>query len=725
MIPLRTAALVLALAWPGLARAQTAPIPGVGNPNFSTLGVFPATSTTVLTGPITLLQQPINSFVSYTGTPGVDGTYQYHSFITNDAVHHTAASNAIAGSFQLKLNAGWTGSRVGLGSSVNLLGQGGATAGSVLALWGDVTGSVNQGGLSNTITGAAGSIWAGLLNATLLAPATNYALFQGLEIDMNTVGTTIRRHGLQISLGPADVNRGAIFDAAIVLGNNTASAGTWKHGIVLGEDSARWPFASDSTLITAKMGQDDVTKPAVAALGLDLVDVTFGTAAFRTAGLSVDGTGNLQIGTGYLQPVSGGLTIDTKGAVGNTASGAGMIVSGGSGWAGGEVLTDPYGGRYKVSSVAAGVITALTVYRQPIFATTTTPANPVTLGLRSGTTSVAPTINVSWNTSGNTLSLQPSGGGLKVGGTGPITGFGTAIGQALGPLVSSGGAGLPMLSTGNRLIFRRASPGISDSEDFQFDRTSAFTGGAATDINRVIGVNTTMGANDGTQTAGIIAIGRNNSTVFGFLPTFWSQGIRTAASNGYISAGVFSYDDQTGLNSAAAAFPGGSGTEFDYASNAADDATNGNRFGGVGVRSIMRFVAGRSDATNATPTVISTGLWISTSPLAFGSVGADAFVSISQAIGFSINTQIRSALDTRGTIPPTGVTDPVAAVRMTAGQIIDFKGGAALDSAPGNYLWYDPGASRWKYTIAGVDKFSIDASGNVRAAGTVTGSTTP
>lgn len=379
--------------------------------------IFENPAAIVLTGAITAAQQPFSSFVTYSGTPGVDATYQYHSFITNDSVHHTAASNAIAGSYQLKLNTGFTGSRIGLGSSVNLLGQGGATAGSIIALWGDITGGVNQGGSALTIAGAAGSIWAGLLNTSLSAAGTNYSLYQGLEVDMNGVGTTIRKHGIQVSLGPSDINRGAIFDAAIILGNSIASAGTWKHGLLLGEDSSGWPFASDSTLIKAMMGQNDVTVPAVAAFGLDLVDVAFGTAAFRTNGLSVDGSGNEQIGTGYLQPVTAGLTIDTKGAVGNTADGAGMIVSGGSGWAGGEVLTDPYGGRYKVATVGAGVITALTVYRQPVFPSTTTPSNPVTLGLRSGTTSVAPTINISWNTTGNTLSLQPTGGTLKLGST--------------------------------------------------------------------------------------------------------------------------------------------------------------------------------------------------------------------------------------------------------------------------------------------------------------------
>jgi hypothetical protein len=379
--------------------------------------IFENPAPIVLTGAITVAQQPFSSFPTYSGTPAFAGTYQYHSFITNDSVQYTADSNAIAGSYNLRLDTGFTGSRIGLDSSINVRGQGGATAGSIIALRGDMNGNTPQGGTAPTPAGALGQIWAGLLNASLAPAATNYALYNGLEIDMNGQGTTLRKHGLQISLGPADVNRGAVFDAAFAMGNSEVSAGSWKHGLLLGEDSSQWPFASDSSLIKALMGQNDVTKPAVAAYGVDFLDVTFGTAFLRSNGLSIDGSGNEQIGTGYLQPVTAGLTIDTKGAVGNTANGAGMIVTGGSGWAGGEVLTDPYGGRYKVATVAAGVITALTVYRQPVFPTTTTPSNPVTLGLRSGTDSVAPTINISWNTTGNTLSLQPTGGALKVGST--------------------------------------------------------------------------------------------------------------------------------------------------------------------------------------------------------------------------------------------------------------------------------------------------------------------
>jgi hypothetical protein len=94
-------------------------------------------------------------------------------------------------------------------------------------------------------------------------------------------------------------------------------------------------------------------------------------------------------------------------------------------------------------------------------------------------------------------------------------------------------------------------------------------------------------------------------------------------------------------------------------------------------------------------------------------------------VSFQPNTQVRQALDTRGAIPPAGVTDPVAAVRMSSGHIIDFNGGPALNSAPGNYLQYRSATSRLYYVVAGVDQWSVDASGNIRARGTVTGSTTP
>jgi hypothetical protein len=57
--------------------------------------------------------------------------------------------------------------------------------------------------------------------------------------------------------------------------------------------------------------------------------------------------------------------------------------------------------------------------------------------------------------------------------------------------------------------------------------------------------------------------------------------------------------------------------------------------------------------------------------------------------------------------------------RMDAGQTF------ALTSAADRTITYNSSTQRLYYTVNGTNVFSIDASGNVRAAGTVTGSTTP
>ncbi len=316
---------------------------------------------------------------------------------------------------------------------------------------------------------------------------------------------------------------------------------------------------------------------------------------------------------------------------------------------------------------------------------------------------------------------SPSYTGLTVGGT-SITGFGTAIGQALGPLVSSGGAGLPMLSTGNRLIFRRATVAATDFVDFQFDRNSTYTGGVG-QTNRIMGLNTTIGANDAAQGWNLVNITTNNSTVGAFGTAQFNQVLRPVGGTGWVTGGVFDTIDKTGLGTSAAGVPNQLGLEIDLEANGPDDATNAATFGGSGVRKGFHIFGSRFDQANVTQTEVSTVLWITTG--VFGSTSPDAHFNFQQIIGFAPNTQVRTVVDTRGAITPTASSNPVSAVVMTAGHVIDFNGGAALTSAPGNYLAYDAGTSRLKYYVAGVAKWSVDASGNIRAAGTVTGSTTP
>jgi len=346
------------------------------------------------------------------------------------------------------------------------------------------------------------------------------------------------------------------------------------------------------------------------------------------------------------------------------------------------------------------------------------------------------TLTLGTGVSANTVTIAPSAANTIIGGAttvngpltinGPITGTGIGydIGDIPGPLVSSGGGNLPMLSTTNRLIFRRQNPAAGDNTDFQFDRTTTFTGGTIANINRVIGVNSTQGTGDATQNAGIISIATTNSTAAGYSLPLWVQSVRAAGSNGWIWGAVISADDRTGLASGLSGASNLAGIELDMGANRADNAINPATFGGIGNRKAIHVALSRSVQSDVTATEFSTGVWFSTNST-FGGGAVDTAITLNQAIGFQPGMSIRTALDTRGAVVPTGSSDPVAAVRMSAGHIVDFNGGPALNSAAGNYLRYETATSKLFYYVAGVAKWSLDASGNMRCAGTLTGSVTP
>ena len=96
-------------------------------------------------------------------------------------------------------------------------------------------------------------------------------------------------------------------------------------------------------------------------------------------------------------------------------------------------------------------------------------------------------------------------------------------------------------------------------------------------------------------------------------------------------------------------------------------------------------------------------------------------------LGVSTGVITYQVIDTRGaTMAPAGYTDPIAALRMQAGQIIDFNGSTTdARGNAGNYLKYDTASGKLLYYVGGVARWSVDASGNMRCAGTVTGSVTP
>lgn len=304
-------------------------------------------------------------------------------------------------------------------------------------------------------------------------------------------------------------------------------------------------------------------------------------------------------------------------------------------------------------------------------------------------------------------------GTLTLGGV-SASGFGFGLNQALTPLLSRGGN--PSVEINGRLIFNNSAPTINDFATLHIRRDgTTVTGGTASNLPRALVVDTSVGAADGSQTWGMLTMLHSNSTVGALGVAGYSQAVRNAGSNAWMWGFISEMTDQTGLNSAAVGNPSLS-QEVDLTTTGVDDFTNPAKIGGLGGRHFIHFVASRY--TGSANNEVTHGLWFGTSHTYIDSlIGFDT--------GGAGGAQVRSVLDTRGAIPPTGSSNPVAAVTMTAGHVIDFAGGAALNSAPQRYLTFDGGSGKLEYFVGGGLVFSVDGSGNARFAGTVTASTTP
>lgn len=313
-------------------------------------------------------------------------------------------------------------------------------------------------------------------------------------------------------------------------------------------------------------------------------------------------------------------------------------------------------------------------------------------------------------------------GTLTLGGV-SATGIGTGIGQ-IPQIINYNGSGFPGLHiAGQRLIIDQANPAPGDFAVLQLNRTTTFTGGTGlfSNVLRVIG---SSGAGDATNNWGITSTMSTSGNSGGETTAGFFQTRALAGSTDFNITGISDYRDETNLGTLASGTSGGGAHEFDLEANGPDDGINALSLGGVGVRKMQHLVAVRLNAANTAQTEVSHAIWGSTQQGASGP--ADAHTNFGSFIGFSKDTQIRNGLDTRLAIPPAGSANPVAAVTMKAGHVIDFNGsGSSITAAPGNYWWYDTATSKMKYNVGATTVTSIDASGNVRALGTVTASVTP
>ena len=183
----------------------------------------------------------------------------------------------------------------------------------------------------------------------------------------------------------------------------------------------------------------------------------------------------------------------------------------------------------------------------------------------------------------------------------------------------------------------------------------------------------------------------------------------------------FLTDDQTGLSSV----NGGSavGTEVDLKANKLDDGTlaDGFQFGSGtypgSQRAVLTVQYGRSDRSDNTPMEVAKILQLGL----FSATVDGAYCSAKLGINLQGTISFAGLSFLHATINPGA-----QAIALAADQSISWTADAT-NVVPTNWsrLQYRAATQRLYYSVNGVDMWSVDASGNVRAKGTVTGSTTP
>ena len=540
----------------------------------------------------------------------------------------------------------------------------------------------NEGGTNFNPGFHTGSLFGINPAVALRNTATYFSELCGGEVNVTAhLGSSVFvKYGWTIVKEAADAVQGAAgLDSALAF-SDQLGAQPWDYGILFGNEGGQWAFDANATLMGTRLNTSQGTGGAIgtAKWVMDFLPMTTTGGLLRGTGFVIENTGITRVGFGALKPDPAGMLIDTDGKQAASAT----IAAGGSNYVSGGYWPDVNGNVWHIDSVGGGGnVTGVTLVKAVVTGTQSTPIalapSPYVLQATGAV------LNVTY-VSGTTLSVQPSGGATVFGGpvtlpsgtTGPflpLSNVGWAIGNVPGPIVNQGG--ISALHPTAELLFQRAAFAATDGQDFHFRRATAFTGGTSANINKTVLVDTGIGANDTTSNWGLtskISTASTSASAVGL--SAYLQTWRAAGGRSQCWGAVVEMADFTGLKSSLVVGPTSS-MEIDLGTTDSDDATNPSTLGGLGNRHLIHFVVTRNQGTLLNE--VSHGLWFGTNGSYIDSlIGADLGVGAAGAM-------VRQIIDARGFIPPTGVTDPVAAVRMSAGQIIDFNGGPALNSAPG------------------------------------------
>ena len=321
------------------------------------------------------------------------------------------------------------GSRTGLNAIIKHTATSGNKAKSYaspfyVASAGSASSAFNDGGTSLAQYSA---IFGGNFVSTLQTGATYWRECSAVEFNVaiETGASANRKNGIKVVKLADDATQALDLsqDTAFNVADQSGVAVGWQQGIGIGDRFAQWPMAATGALFRTFLSSNHPTKPSTVGYGVDALEADIAAYAFRSRGYSISGgspTGAIiQNGPAQIAGTSTGLTIDTNVAVATAIA----VSSGGSGYVNGEVFYFGNGGIGKVVAQTAGVVTSVSLYREPFDTSGTPPATlavtsswqPFGSGALSGTGLV---LSVTWNTTATTLKLQPTAGGTIQTGSG-------------------------------------------------------------------------------------------------------------------------------------------------------------------------------------------------------------------------------------------------------------------------------------------------------------------
>ena len=363
------------------------------------------------------------------GTSTVTG-YTTHNLVVMGANNDVASVPAGGINYLAiygNLGNGWDGSREGI--YVQLLasgtspGSGGAGSGYLVPLGGLSIGDANLSGVSTGFGVSShgyGNMFGANVGTRLTSNATFYHSAVGLEVDIeNRSGSSVATEiGIQINHVAGHAVRGVEESYALRIADQTSATAQWRSLIQFGSYGSRWPASADSYLMQAT-GSGNATPDPTAAGGIDFRQVTFSGAGLEGGGFAFrwDGGeispgasgGAVRVGYASLAGIASGAALDVT--VKNMTAAA--VASGGSGFAGNDLLTDANGNVVRVTTATAGVVSAVTIVKSGWSAAP--PANPVAFSARSyngvGGYGSGLTLNLTW-TPRTALAIQPTAGGL-------------------------------------------------------------------------------------------------------------------------------------------------------------------------------------------------------------------------------------------------------------------------------------------------------------------------